>query len=248
MVSHESLPQPLLAVLIAVLGLAAAAPAAARLSYCCNDAAGKLTCGDMVPGTCYNRAYRVFDEKGRLVREVEAPLSPEQRSLREAEKVRKAEEAKRLAEEKRRNQALLSTYSSEKDIDAARERALADFDKASADTRKRHEAAVKAKKKLDVEKEFFQKKPMPANLKKQVEDNESDLKTLQAALDARQQERDALAAKFDEEKKRYVELRYGKTMRSADALPAPAPAPAPAPGPAYKAYKPLKSPRAPAAE
>lgn len=202
--------------LVAALGLAATGDASARNSYCCNDANGKLTCGDMLPAACQKRAYRILDDRGHLVKEVEAPLTPEQRMLRDAEEAKKAEAAKKAAEEKRRNQALLATYPNEKDIDMARDRALADFDKASADTQKRYDAAIKQKKKLDAEKEFYVKKPMPANLKQQVEDNENTIKTAQEALDGRKQERDALAAKFDDEKKHYMELRYGKAPRSAD--------------------------------
>jgi hypothetical protein len=243
MVSPESmskaLPNSTRLALLAIAGLAASGTAMARLSYCCNDANGRLACGDIVPAACHNRAYRVMDEKGRLVREVEAPLTPEQRALREAEKKRKEEEEKRLAEEKRRNQALLAAYPSERDIDIARDRALAEFEKGSAEAQKRLDGARKTKKKLDGEKEFYQKRPMPAELKKQVEENENDLKTLQAAVDSRKEEGEALRAKFEDDKKRYMELRYGSKPRSADAVPpvagagsagvGPAPAAAPTP-------------------
>jgi hypothetical protein len=205
--------------IIAVLGLTVADVARARNSYCCNDANGKLTCGDILPVACHKRAYRILDERGRLVKEVEAPLTPEQRVLRDAETAKKAEEAKKAAEDKRHNEALLATYPNEKDIDLARDRALGDFDKASADTQKRYDAAIKQKKKLDAEKEFYVKKPMPANLKQQVEESENTIKAAQAALDGRKQERDALAVKFEDEKKRYMELRYGKAPRTADTPP-----------------------------
>ena len=213
MVSPKSLL--LTTLTLTVVGLAASDDAMARNSYCCNDANGKLTCGDMLPVACQKRAYRIIDEKGFLVREVEAPLTPEQRVLRDAEEVKKQEEAKKAAEEKRRNQALIATYPSEKDIDLARDRALADFDKASADTQKHYDEALKQKKKLDAEKEFYVKKPMPANLKKQIEDNDSAIRTAQAALDSRKQEGETLRAKFDDEKKRYMELRYGKSTVAA---------------------------------
>lgn len=215
-------------VAVAALGLATGDPALARQSYCCNDAQGKLVCGDMLPNACANRAYRIKDEKGRLVREVEAPLTPEQRSQRDAEKSRKAEEEKRLAEQKRRDMAMLATYPHEKDIDAARDRALAEFDKASSDLNKRHDAAQKRKKAFESEKEFYLKKPMPANLKKQIEDNDNDLRTLQAAVDERTKESTGLRAKYEDEKKRYMELRYGKANRQADgASPRTDGAPAP---------------------
>jgi len=208
-------PKSLLLASIALIGLTSAEVASARNSYCCNDANGKLTCGDMLPAACHKRPYRVLDDRGRVINEVAAPLTPEQRVLRDAEEVKKQEAAKQAAEEKRRNQALVATYPSEKDIDLARDRALADFDKASADTQKRHDEALKQKKKLDAEKEFYVKKPMPANLKKQIDDNENAIKTAKAALETRKQEAEALRTKFDDEKKRYMDLRYGKSAVAA---------------------------------
>lgn len=210
MVSHKSL----LIASIALLGLTAGGTAQARNSYCCNDANGRLACGDMLPAACHKRAYRVLDDRGRVVKEVGAALTAEQRRLREAEEVKKQEEERKAAEEMRRNQTLLATYPAEKDIDLARDRALAEFDKASAETQKRYDDALKQKKKLDGEKEFYQKKPLPAKLKKQIEDNDSTIKTAQEAIAARQLEADALRAKFEDEKKRYMALRYGKTPRT----------------------------------
>lgn len=209
-------PKSLLIASIALLGLATGGTAQARNSYCCNDANGKLACGDMLPPVCQKRPYRILDERGRLVKEVEAPLTPEQRALREAEDMKRQEEAKKAAEEMRRNQTLLATYPNEKDIDLARDRALADFDKASADTQKRYDEALKQKKKLDGEKEFYQKKPVPAKLKKQIEDNDNAIKTAQEAIETRKLEADALRAKFEDEKKRYMALRYGKTPRTVE--------------------------------
>lgn len=199
--------------LVAVTALSVSAPATARSSYCCNDANGRLVCGDMLPAACQNRPYRIKDEKGQVLREVEAPLTPEQRAAREAEKARKLEEEKRLAEQKRRDTAMLATYPNEQAVDTARDRALAEFDKASAENKKRHDDLIKRKQGLDKEKEFYQKKPMPAALKKQIDDTDNDLKAMQEALGNRQREREALVTQFDEDKKRYVDLRSGKASR-----------------------------------
>lgn len=207
------LPSPLLIASIFLTGIAVTDNAHARWSYCCNDANSKLVCGDILPAVCQNRAYRIKDEKGRLVREVEAPLTPEQRAAREAAKAKQLEEQQRLAEQRRQDQAMLATYPSVQAIDTARDRTLADFDKASGEIRKRHEAAIKRKKSLDGEKEFYQKKPMPANLKKQAEDTDAELKVLDETVAHRARDRDAISTKFEEEKKRYADLRSGKVRR-----------------------------------
>lgn len=212
-------------VLVAASGLALNGAAVARNSYCCNDPNGRMVCGDILPAACQHRPYRIKDEKGQVLREVEAPLTPEQRAAREAENVRKLEEEKRLAEQKRRDMAMLATYPNAEAIDSARARALDEFDKASGESKRRHDEMVKRKKKLDMEKEFYQKKPMPAALKKQIDDADNDLKASQESLGKRQQEREALVAQFDEDKKRYADLRSGKVSRLADGPPAKSPAP-----------------------
>ena len=96
--------------------LHAAAPAGggSRL-YCCQDSSGKQVCGDILPQVCYGRAYREIGADGRTVREVDAPLTAEQR----AQKV--AEDAKRKEEADVRNQAESLVYQTEKFVKDQRE-------------------------------------------------------------------------------------------------------------------------------
>ena len=129
-------PLPALLVALALVAGAPLAQAAGKL-YCCNDASGKQVCGDLMPQECYGRAYREVGDSGRTVRNVEAPLTAEQRAERAAEdEKRKVEEAARQ-EQRRKDLALLNTYGSVGDIDAMRERALGDVEKsvAAADAR-----------------------------------------------------------------------------------------------------------------
>ena len=95
--------------------------------YCCDDASGKKLCGDYLPAACRGRAYEERDSKGFVSKLVEAPLTEEQQAKREAERLRKIEADKQAAEDRRRAMALLSAYSSDKDIDKARDREIADI-------------------------------------------------------------------------------------------------------------------------
>ncbi len=76
-------------------------------------------------------------------KKVEAPLTAEQQARRDAEMAKKEADAKQAAEERRRTLALLSTYSSEKDIDSARDRNLAEIDKSIKEAEKRLDEASK---------------------------------------------------------------------------------------------------------
>ena len=70
------------------------------------------------------------------------------------------------AEQKRKNAALLNTYSNERDIDEARERALAANEQAIQQVEQRIAEAEKRRKELAAETEFYAKKPMPLQLKR----------------------------------------------------------------------------------
>ncbi|OHC62906.1 MAG: hypothetical protein A3H93_08415 [Rhodocyclales bacterium RIFCSPLOWO2_02_FULL_63_24] len=208
----------------AVLALGAAAQT--RI-YCCDDAAGRKVCGDFLPAACQGRAYEERDNRGFISKSVEAPLTAEQQARRDAEAAKKEELKKKAAEERRRTLALLATYSSEKDINSARDRALAEVDKAMKQSQQRLEEANKKKQKLERDKEFYKGKPLPEQVKAQVLDNEKEIKAQQDAVEAKVKEMEEVRLRFAEEKTRYLELTGKKSTEAAPAVPA-APAAAPA--------------------
>jgi hypothetical protein len=94
--------------------LAASAQAASEF-YCCQDPAnGRRVCGDTLPEQCRGRAYRILDSGGNIVKEVGAPLTPEQKAelILENKRRKQLEDAGR--EQRRRDQALLDTYTTRK--------------------------------------------------------------------------------------------------------------------------------------
>ena len=120
-----SLPRSLLALIIA----SAIPPAhAERTTYCCSDEQGRQICSDILPQTCWGRAYREIDSRGLTVRRVEAPLTPEQRAQRDAEARRKREQERLAYEERKRNQALLDAYQGLDTVQGALEQAAREID------------------------------------------------------------------------------------------------------------------------
>jgi hypothetical protein len=226
--------------------LASGAVAQTRI-YCCDDAKGRKVCGDFLPTECQGRAYEERDNRGFVSKTVEAPLTAEQQARREAELAKKEEDRKKAAEERRRTLALLATYSSEKDINSARDRALAEVDKNLKQSQQRLEDAKKKKTKLDADKEFYKGKPLPDPVKAQIKDNEKEIAAQQAAIAAKVKEGEEVRSRFAEEKKRYLELTGKKSMDAAPAAPVPA-APAVAPAAAPAAPTTPAPPVAPAAK
>jgi len=189
--------------------LLAVAPAAAQQRmYKCVDARGKVYYTQVPPPECLGRETQELDKSGTPMRKSQTPaaLTPAQQKAREAELKKKIEAEERAKEERRKNTALLNTYSSEKDIDDARARALKEAELAIAETEKRIVGAQKRRKELESEKEFYVKKPMPLRLKQDIANNEIEIKNQTELLDAKKKEISVINAKYDSDKRRYVEL------------------------------------------
>lgn len=190
--------------LLATILLGAAVQGASATTYCCQSD-GRRVCGDILPQECVSRAYQEIGRYGNVVKQHEAPLTPEQRAVREAELARKQAEERRVAEEERGRRALLASYSSVKDIDAKRERMVAEAEHQLKATQARYDNAVARRDDLARELEFYAKKPPPEDLAASVRDNEAEIMALQAAIELRRKDIADVAARYDEERKRYLE-------------------------------------------
>lgn len=204
------LPKMLAGIRFTALGLIGLALPSAVFAgdrmFCCFDGGGHQVCSDSLPPQCYNRAYREISNGGMSVRRVEAPLTPEQKALRDAEIKRRQDEERLAKEQRRKDQALLETYMSEKDIDAARGRAEVLFAQTVKGIQDRQQDLLKTQKKLAAEAEFYRKKPMPPDLRIAIKDNEAEIASLKSTIDGKQRDLDEVKAKLEEDRRRYREI------------------------------------------
>jgi chromosome segregation ATPase len=199
---------------IAVIAAALlAAPLAAEAqSYRCVGTDGKKHYGQTIPPQCVGQVVEELNKQGLVVRRIDPQASATQRAAKEAEEAAKKKEDTAAREEQRRAKALLATYTSEKDIELARQRALEDNQKASKEIEGRVAGLKKRHGELQKELEFFQgKNKPPAKLLEDIKSAEIDLKAQEASLAARQKEVERINAKYDDDKKRYIELTKGST-------------------------------------
>lgn len=192
--------------LCAATALPMEAGAQAARIYKCTDAKGKIYVTQTPPPECLGRPTDVLNNRGTVVRRDEGMLTPEQQAKKEADAKKKAEMEAAAKEERRRATALLNTYSSDKDIEEARARALKENEVAIAQTNKKIADAQKRQKELSGEKEFYAKKAPPAKLMQDIQQNEIDLKNQQELLDAKKKQVATINAKYDEDKRRYADL------------------------------------------
>ena len=204
---RKAISRPILAlaIILAAVGGMPVAEAAGKL-FCCNDANGKQVCGDLMPQECYGRAYRELGDTGRTVRNVDAPLTAEQRAERaEEDEKRKIEEAA-MKEQQRKDQALLNTYGSVGDIDAMRERALGDVRKSISDSESRIAEIRVRRVRFQDEAEFYKKKQLPPEIQKGLNDADSEIRAQQSVIESKKKEMEIIRAKYDEDKRRYLDL------------------------------------------
>jgi hypothetical protein len=193
------------ALVLLAMGASVALPAGAR-TYCCTDDNGRRVCGDILPAQCQKRAYQEFNAQGVLTKRHEGPMTAEQRAQRDAEAARRKAEEQRAADDERRNRAMMASYTSTADIDAKRDRMLDDASAGLKLSQERYDAAVARQKNLQQEAEFYRKKPMPDALKANIRDNEAELAAHQTAVTERKKDIEAIRARFEEERKRYLSL------------------------------------------
>ncbi len=186
--------------------------------YCCNDPSnGRRVCSDVLPELCRGRAYRVLDSGGNLIKEVGPALTPEQKAERIVEDKRRKELEAANRQQRRRDQALLDTYSMPEDIDLAQRKAEADVNLAILATIARIDQARTKRKKFENEAEFYKKKALPPDLERDLRAIDHEIKLQQDLLEIKKRDFEIIKAKYDADRKRYFEL----TRRPLPATPAP---------------------------
>ncbi len=197
---------------LALLLAAPMAPAGSRIK-CWVNKDGVRECGQFVPPEYAQQRIEVVNERGIVVDVIEAAKSKEQLA-------KEATERRRLAEQKRRDQILLNTFTTERDIELARKSRIQAIESiieiTNSNTRSLKASLAKIQKRAaDFErtgerppKELFEEMD---SLKRQIQDNED-------FVAKKQRDIIALEKRFDADLQRFRELKgIGKTDAKAGA-------------------------------
>jgi chromosome segregation ATPase len=209
--ADHALLAPALALLLAAF--VAGDAAAQKKIVCWKDKAGKVVgCGDSVPPEYQDNATKELDRRGITRQTTE---TAEERARREAAEkqtaAEKAEEKKRLAEQRRQDQALLNTFTNEKEIDLKRDRDLQVVDGQLTQLRVSHKNAVarQAEVKGRIDAAAKTGKPMTANQKEDLERAQSDMDKAEQSIVIKEKEKEDIRKKYADMRARYTELRSG---------------------------------------
>jgi hypothetical protein len=198
-----------------LLGLAAPAAHAAR-TFCCTDEKNQQRCGDIVPEACRSRRYIEYNEAGVPVRKVAAPLTEAQQATKDAEDKKKRDLAEAGEKQRLADQALLSTYADEKDLDTARDRAVGEMERSVKSAEVNLVELNKTKASLAAEAAALKGQPQPFQLKRKIERNQMALTEQQATLEVKKKDMEETQAKFEGFRKRLKELKSTDTAVKPD--------------------------------
>jgi hypothetical protein len=190
----------------ALVALALAAAPASATMYVCTTPAGKTVTADRSPPECANVPIRELRPDGSVRRVIEPPPTAEQRKARADQAQREQQESDAKRAQARQDIALLETYASEKDIEAARRAALASRQAMIDRSKKRLETFAAERKKLDEEKEFYVNRKLPDKLEHAIEANRSLVDAESRLIAEMQADLARINKRFDAEAERYREL------------------------------------------
>lgn len=212
--------------LIAVL---AATPAGA--AFKCVDERGLTHVGDTPPPGCAKVLMYEINRAGQVLREIPPTLTPEQAKQKQVEDTKRREAEKVAAEQKRKDTALLQTFSSEKEFDVVRDRNLEPLKSRIRNAQERIKAVDKRAKEVEEESEFYKAgkkskaKGKGGEMLKQFADELDHLKTEKATLTrsiaATEKEIEELRERFEVDKRRWVRLKEGEGSARAESAAAP---------------------------
>jgi hypothetical protein len=184
-------------------------PAVAGKVYSWVDEHGKTHFGNTVPPQYAQQGNVEINQKGVVVGKTAPALTPAQRKAKEDELAQQKEEEKKVLEQKRRDAALLNTYTTEKEIDLVRDRNL---QQGGLQLQSMELRAKQIQPRLDqirkrVDARVSKKKPLPPDLQQELDEAEKEMRRLQEMSQRKRVEMDAIRARFEDDKKRFRELR-----------------------------------------
>ena len=164
--------------------------------------------GHAIPPEYRDQGGAEMNKQGITVNRINPAATAEQRRVAEERAQREREEQKRAGEQRRRDTALMNTYTSTREIDDARERSLSLPMQAIRSVEPRQKNAQERLDALNKQAAEFKKagKPTPDYLKEDIALQNSELDGLRRDRERHETQAAAIRARFDADKQRYLEL------------------------------------------
>jgi hypothetical protein len=200
---------------------------AALASYKCVDEKGVTRIGDTPPPECEHVPMYEMSPTGGVRRKIEpTPTAAELKTrLDEQEKAKEAAHA--ASEQKRKDTALLASYTNEKEFDVARDRNVEPIAGRLKNAEDRLKEVEKGLKNMDDEMEFYKagkssksgkaNEPPPV-LVANIDRAKAEKVTLEKSIVTYKKEIEEMKARYETDKKRWIALKTGTVERPADTV------------------------------
>lgn len=205
----------------------AATPAPAKL-YRWVDEDGTVHYSDKLPPEHAKDAHEEIDDKGHTVKDVDRAKTKEERMEEEKrQQQREAEQRKRAekkARQQRRDEILLQTFTTERDLMRTRNERVEAIDQRvnmTISNNDRLEERINDARER-VERLKNNDREVPDNLTRKLENLREQYDNNQRFIDSKRQEREEVEAKFDADLKRFRELKGQDEAEQADSDTPPA--------------------------
>jgi hypothetical protein len=223
-----------------VLALLYAPLAAAE--YKCVDARGLTHIGDTPPAGCTDVMMYEISKTGRVLRQIDPTPTPEQAKQRFEQLERQKEIDRAAGEQKRKDMALLNTYSTEREVDVARDRNIEPLRGRITSAHERMRIVEKRENQVNEEMEFYKAgqsksgkgrddatpREAPPALVAEAERIHKEKEALTKSIAVHEKEIEALRQKYESDKQRWLALKSGAVAKpieyiGAQAKPEPEP-------------------------
>ena len=172
------------------------------------DEHGVTHYGQSIPPEYQDQSATEMNRRGITVRRIDASATAEDRRALEQKLERQREDQKRMAEQRRRDQALMNTYGSAEEIDAARDRNLAMPIQAMRNLEPRMKKAQARLANLESKRdELIKAGKTPSDyLLEDIENEKREVEGLRAEMDRHAGQIAAIRTRYEADRKRFIEL------------------------------------------
>jgi Domain of unknown function (DUF4124) len=199
------------------LVMAASWISAAGATYKCVDEKGVTHIGDTPPSGCATVVMYEIGKSGNVLRKIDPTPTPEQVKAQQEEYERVKASLKSESEQKRKDMALLSTFSAEREFDMARDRNIEPIKLRIVSAQDRIKAVDKRLAEIEEEMEFYKAgkskagkiREAPTGLSADLQRVRHEKTVLVASIAGYEKEIEQTRAKFDADKKRWLDIKRG---------------------------------------
>jgi len=172
------------------------------------DENGEIQYGDRVPPKYASKERSLINDQGQTLKVYEAAKTPEQKAAAQSLARQQAEQKKLAEQQAVRDHSLLSTYSSEEDMLAARDNKIASMETLIQLTNTRLDSMQQRLTELTNDAAEFERsgKKLPEGLVNQMKNTKEQIRQNQEFVKNKEKEKVQFAQKFDADIKRYREL------------------------------------------